>query len=56
MWRMEWKYPIKFKESADTRNAVKYYGHTLEWVPLEGHRRKKKIKRKVMSHKPCVRN
>jgi hypothetical protein len=46
---MEKKYPIKFKESADIRNAVKYDGHTLKWVPLEGQRRKK-IKRKVMSH------
>jgi hypothetical protein len=47
---MEKKYPIKFKESADVRNAVKYYGHTLKWVLLEGQRRKKKLKRKVMSH------
>jgi hypothetical protein len=51
MRRMEQKYPIKFKESADIRNAVKYNGHILKWVPLEGHR-KKKIKKKVMSHKP----
>jgi hypothetical protein len=49
--RMEQKYPIKFKESADIRNAVKYNGHTLKWVHLVGHRRKK-IKKKVMSHKP----
>ena len=51
MWRMDKKYPIKFKESVDKRNAVKYNGHTLISVPLEGHRRKQ-IKRKVISHKP----
>ena len=51
MRRMEQKYPIKFKESVDIKNAVKYNDNILKWVPLEGHRRKK-TKKKVMSHKP----
>ena len=49
---MDKKYPITYMKSADIRNVINCYGHTLKCTPSEGHRRKKKIKRKVMSHKP----
>jgi hypothetical protein len=42
MRRMEQKYPIRFKETADIRNAVKYNGHHLNgylWKGTEGRRR-----------------